>query len=324
MKQEALDIYACPDCGSRAWRVTALVDGEMVCGSCSATYLVKQGIPRFVEPENYAASFGFQWNQHAQTQLDSYTGRSISRDRLFGVTGWSSDLRGQRILEAGSGAGRFTEVLASTGGEIHSFDYSLAVEANGMNSGGKNNVHLFQGNIFRMPFVRGGFDKVMCLGVVQHTPDPALAFRCLAAQVKPGGELAIDVYASRLSAWLHWRWLLRPITRRMDKRLLYRIVSAVTPVLLPIAVALRRLAGRYGARLIPVVEFSDLKLPKALHVQWAILDTFDWYSPAFDFPQSKATVERWFKEAGFEDVTVCYGPNGVIGRGRAPSTTESV
>lgn len=102
--------------------------------------------------------------------------------------------------------------------------------------------------------------------------------------MKPGGELAIDVYANRLSAWLHWRWILRPITRRMDKQRLYRIVSAVTPVLLPVAVALRRLAGRYGARLVPVVEFSHLDLPPELHVQWAILDTFDWYSPTFDFP----------------------------------------
>ncbi|MBU1645429.1 MAG: methyltransferase domain-containing protein [Gammaproteobacteria bacterium] len=318
MRSEALDTYACPGCGGRTWNVADPDNGELVCGGCGASYAIRQGIPRFVEPENYAASFGFQWNQHARTQLDSFTGRPVSRDRLFGVTGWPEDLRGQKILEAGSGAGRFTEVLASTGGEIHSFDYSLAVEANNANNGDKGNVHLFQGNIFRMPFVPGGFDKVMCLGVIQHTPDPERAFRCLAAQVKPGGELAIDVYASRLSAWLHWRWLLRPVTRRMDKQRLYRIVSAVTPVLLPVAVFLRRLAGRYGARLIPVVEFSDLHLPKDLHVQWAILDTFDWYSPAFDFPQSKATVERWFAAAGFEDVSVGYGPNGVVGRGRRP------
>lgn len=316
MRREAIDTYACPGCGGQAWHITDPDNGEMACGECGASYAIRQGIPRFVEPENYAASFGFQWSRHARTQLDSFTGRSVSRDRLFGVTGWSRDLRGQKILEAGSGAGRFTEILASTGGEIYSFDYSLAVEANNANNGDKGNVHLFQGNIFRMPFVPGGFDKVMCLGVIQHTPDPEQAFRCLAAQVKPGGELAIDVYASRLSAWLHWRWLLRPITRRMDKQRLYRIVSAVTPVLLPVAVFLRRLAGRYGTRLIPVAEFSDLHLPKELHVQWAILDTFDWYSPAFDFPQSKATVVRWFAVAGFKDVSVGYGPNGVVGRGR--------
>jgi SAM-dependent methyltransferase len=317
---EANAIYACPACGAGGWTVSGATEGEgeIRCIACGAKYAIKQGIPRFVEPENYAASFGYQWNRHARTQLDSFTGRTVSRDRLFGVTGWAEDLKGQRILEAGSGAGRFTEVLAATGGEIHSFDYSLAVDANSTNNSGKENVHLFQGNIFSMPFVPGGFDKVMCLGVIQHTPDPARAFNCLAAQVKPGGELAIDVYASRLSAWLHWRWLLRPITRRMDKQRLYRIVSTVTPALLPVAVFLRRLAGRYGARLVPVVEFSDLDLPPELHVQWAILDTFDWYSPAFDFPQSKATVERWFADAGFVDVNVGYGPNGVVGRGRRP------
>ena len=319
MIERDLRVYACPICTACAFQAQNLENGELHCGACNAIYPLKQGLPRFVPQDNYAASFGFQWNQHARTQLDSHTGRSISRDRLFGVTGWPTDLRGQRILEAGSGAGRFTEVLVSTGADVYSFDYSLAVEANAASNGENANLHLSQGDIFRIPFPPGGFDKVMCLGVIQHTPDPALAFRCLAAQVKPGGELAIDVYANRLSAWLHWRWLLRPITRRMEKQRLYDIISAITPILLPVAVFLRRLAGRYGARLVPVVEFSDLDLPDDLHRQWAILDTFDWYSPTYDFPQSKTTVERWFAEAGFEDVHVAYGPNGVIGRGRRSS-----
>lgn len=318
MIESDLGAYVCPACNASAFQAGNLKSGDLRCGACHAVYPIKNGLPRFVPQDNYAASFGFQWNQHARTQLDSYTGRSISRDRLFGVTGWPTDLHGQRILEAGSGAGRFTEVLVDTGAEVYSFDYSLAVEANAASNGANGSLHLFQGDIFRIPFAPGGFDKVMCLGVIQHTPDPSRAFHCLAAQVKPGGELAIDVYGSRLSAWLHWRWLLRPITRRMDKQRLYGIVSAVTPVLLPVAVFLRRLAGRYGARLIPVVEFTDLELPEDLHRQWAILDTFDWYSPTYDLPQSKATVTRWFAEAGFEDVHVAYGPNGVIGRGRRP------
>ena len=49
---------------------------------------VINGIPRFVPAENYADSFGFQWNIHDKTQLDSYTGFPISHDRVFGVTGW--------------------------------------------------------------------------------------------------------------------------------------------------------------------------------------------------------------------------------------------
>jgi 2-polyprenyl-3-methyl-5-hydroxy-6-metoxy-1,4-benzoquinol methylase len=324
MKAEVVELLRCPETGQRL-RLERGEEGEgviksgwLVAEGGRSQYEIRDGIPRFVLQDNYAQSFGLQWNVHAKTQLDSYTGVSVSRERLFGVTGWAKDLSGQRVLEAGSGAGRFTEILSQTGAEVYSFDFSRAVEANARNNGANERLNLFQASIFDMPFPEATFDKVLCLGVIQHTPDPERAFRCLTRQVKPGGELAIDVYARRLSALLHWRFLLRPITRRMDKHVLYRIISVGTPVLLPIAVALRKLLGNPGARLMPVAEFSYLPLTRSLHRDWAILDTFDWYSPQYDFPQSLRTVTRWFADAGFVDVTVRYGPNGVVARGRKP------
>lgn len=40
------------------------------------------GIPRFVPSSDYASAFGRQWNAFRATQLGSYTGTTISRDRL--------------------------------------------------------------------------------------------------------------------------------------------------------------------------------------------------------------------------------------------------
>jgi SAM-dependent methyltransferase len=133
-----------------------------------------------VPVENYAANFGLQWNRFRQTQLDSYTGLSLSRQRLFLASGCPTCLEGQLILEAGSGAGRFTEVLLETGAEVFSFDYSNAVEANASNNGEQPNLHLFQGDIFNIPFSKESFDEVICIGVLQHTPDPQRAFKNLA------------------------------------------------------------------------------------------------------------------------------------------------
>jgi hypothetical protein len=104
----------------------------------------------------------------------------------------------------------------------------------------------------------------------------------------------------------------------MYKERLYKTVSSLVPLLLPLLILLRRAAGRVGARLLPIVEYSNLGLPYELNKEWAILDTFDMYSPAHDHPQSIATVKRWFDEAGFVDVVVKDGPNGVVGRGRKP------
>jgi 2-polyprenyl-3-methyl-5-hydroxy-6-metoxy-1,4-benzoquinol methylase len=66
---------------------------------------------------------------------------------------------------------------------------------------------------------------VICLGVLQHTPDPAESFRKLAEMVKEGGGLVIDVYSKRLSSLISWKYVLRPITKRMPSRVLLRIVK---------------------------------------------------------------------------------------------------
>jgi SAM-dependent methyltransferase len=321
--QSDLEIYLCTACGNHlnlvkpVFQENGCVDeGELVCQNCSQNYPVINGIPRFVPAANYADTFGYQWNMHFKTQLDSFTGLPISQNRLFAVSGWSQNLEGERVLECGSGAGRFTEVLLQTGADIFSFDYSSAVESNGRNNGNKSNLHLFQGDIFNVPLIQESFDKVICIGVLQHTPDPERAFKNLARYVKPGGELVIDVYAAGLLAWLQWKYLLRPITKRMSKEKFYKFVQFVVPVLIPFTIFMRKALGRVGARLSPIVEYSHLGLPPNINKEWAVLDTFDMYSPAYDYPQTLETVQRWFSEIGFADVTVNFGPNGVVGRGK--------
>jgi SAM-dependent methyltransferase len=234
------------------------------------------------------------------------------------VTGWPVDLRGERVLEAGSGAGRFTEVLASTGATVYSFDYSRAVEANFLNNGSAPDVHLFQADIFEIPVERASFDRVLCLGVLQHTPDPPRAFRALASCLRPGGELAIDVYTNSLTARLQWKYVLRPLTTRMNPATLHRLVEKLVPPLVAPTAFLKRVAGRAGGRLSPILEYSQLGLQAETNRDWAVLDTFDMYAPAYDLPQDIATVRRWFTDAGFEHVVVAFGPNGVVGKGKKP------
>lgn len=328
MNSSRLEQHICPACRSSQLVMRGAVgpapdqveSGTIECSGCGQTYLVVRGLPRFVPASNYAESFGFQWNLHVRTQLDSHSGLPISHDRLWTAIGGKTDLHGQRVLEAGSGAGRFTEVLAASGADLVTFDYSSAADANARNQAPSPRLHFFQGDIFNIPLVEASFDKVVCLGVVQHTPDPQAAFRSLAKYVRPGGQLVIDAYTRNFAALLQWKYLLRPITRRMRKESLYRLVEVVTPPLVPLARILRKVAGRLGARLVPIVEYSHLGLSRELNVQWAILDTFDMYSPAHDHPQSLESVTRWFREAGFEDIHVRPGLNGVVGSGRRQAT----
>ena len=91
-------------------------------------------IPRFAASGSYASLFGDQWKQYKKTQLDSYSGSPISETRLDRCLGDLKDkLAGKTVLEAGCGAGRFTEVLLKKGAILVSSDLSSAVEVNAEN-----------------------------------------------------------------------------------------------------------------------------------------------------------------------------------------------
>jgi SAM-dependent methyltransferase len=300
----------------RKGSLAGVTPSQLACDACGAQFPVIKDVPRFVSSEHYADSFGMQWNIHRQAQLDSHTGLPLTRDRYNRATHWPEDLKGETILEAGSGAGRFTEILATTGADILSFDLSSAVEANCANNGHNPNVLIFQGDIFNIPVREQSMDKVFCLGVIQHTPDPEAAFRSLARYVRPGGQIVIDSYASRLRSMLSWKYVLRPITTRMDKERLYKVISKLAPPMVPLSVFLYRIFGRAGYRMLPILQYDHWGLPPDLNREWAIMDTFDMLSPVHDHPQSFNTVTRWFQDAGFVDIVVEYGMNGIVARGR--------
>ena len=153
------------------------------------------GIPRFVNSGNYADAFGLQWNMFSQTQFDSFTKQPISENRLEIALGQSLEsIRGLKIIEAGSGAGRFTEILLKYGAEVYSFDLSNAVEANYKNNMPHQNLTLFQGDITDIHFQDEFFDISLCLGTLQHTPDSVESIRELTRVLKKGGKLVFDHY----------------------------------------------------------------------------------------------------------------------------------
>ena len=330
MKRDMLDILVCPDCrdsldldlSSIVESQGEVVEGELICSRCSSRYPITNYVPRLVPAANYASSFGFQWQKHARTQIDSFSGTTVSRDRFFRATNWPERLDGQTILEAGCGAGRFTEIALSTGAEVFSFDYSAAVDVNLNNNGLSPNLYLAQADIYRVPFREQSFDKVFCFGVLQHCPDVKGAFLSLCKYLRKGGEIVVDVYYRSPRLYLlNPKYWLRPVTKRLPPELLYRLVEAVVPVLLPVRVWMTRLPypGRFFARFIPVANYhGKYPLSSAQLLEWSILDTFDMLSPRYDQPQRLEDVREWFDEAGLINVRVGFGPNGINGKGIKP------
>lgn len=316
-----LDVYACPQCRS-GFTYRADEDagearrGAIICES-GHTYRV-DGIPRFVADEGYTSNFGRQWAEFRKTQVDSATGNTESRDRFFNGTGWPTDMAGQMILEAGCGSGRFTEIMLGAGARVISFDYSVAADV-AHESFAKNGATVSQASIYEMPFKPESFDRVFCYGVIQHTPDVKKSFFNLVSMVKPGGEIAVDVY----DAWkwiFHSRYRVRWFTKHMDQEKLLawcrRIVPAYMKVMPPL--------HPYNQIFFPVKDYRGARpgFTEEQLVEYSILDTFDMLAPQYDQPKSRGTMMRWCKEAGLTDIHIQVGGNGLEVRARKPGVAK--
>jgi SAM-dependent methyltransferase len=287
--------------------------GTLVCVNCATRFPIIRYIPRFVGPDNYAASFGLEWNVHRRTQYDSHSGVRLSEYRFLAETRWPTDLDGEVIIEVGSGSGRFTAQAASTGAMVLSLDYSEAVEANYASNGGRDNVVIVQGDIYHMPFRENYADRLFCIGVLQHTPDPRRAFLSLPRHLKPGGSIVADVYAKTFSSLvLSTKYWVRPLTRRIAPERLYRVTRRYVDSMWPVARMARRIP-RIGKalnwRLLLIADYSETISDDAVLREWAYLDTFDMLAPRYDSPQTLQTVKRWCQDADLVDAEISYGLN---------------
>ena len=309
---QSFENYRSPIDGSKL-----LFNNENLLDSNGNNFPIINNIPRFVPIENYSSSFGFQWNIFNQTQVDYYNKSNISSKRFYNSTKWTPDqIKGKKMLEVGSGSGRFTQVILETGAELYSIDYSTAVEANAKNNLKFPNLNLCQASVYELPFEKNYFDYVCCLGVIQHTPNVELSFSKMLEHLKPGGEIVIDVYADTIKTKFYSKYWFRPITKRLDKKILLSIIKWYVPIWLPFSNIFLKIPiiGKFLAQLIPICNYSKQYpfLSKQQLVDWAILDTFDMLSPDYDNPQSFKTLNKWVINYNLEKVYLGRGDNGFV------------
>ena len=292
MRRKLLDVLADPVTGEALKLVDdsgadPVEEGELA-SPTGARYPVVGGVPRFVGTEGYSESFGLQWNRFARVQLDSATGASYSKQRFDNEVGWGpSDIGGRWVVDAGCGAGRFAEVVASYGADVLAVDLSDAVDAVQANLGHLPNVHVVQADIRSLPFRREAVGHLYSIGVLQHTPDPLATLRSLVEFLQPGARFAFTIYGRRWRTRLYSKYWVRPLTRRIPPDKLLRGIERSMPVLFPVTSALFSVPrlGRLFQFVIPVANYVDhTDVPREIRYDETILDTFDMLSPRFDRP----------------------------------------
>lgn len=285
------------------------------------SFPVRDDIPRFVESAGYADAFGAQWKRYRLTQLDSYTGTTISYDRARRCIGeaWWRDLADRHVLECGCGAGRFTEVLLEQGARVTSLDLSEAVDANRHNFPPGRAHRIAQADLEALPFAPRQFDIVFCLGVVQHTPSPERSIGKLYEQVRPGGVLVLDHYRYQLRRFTQLAPLFRQILRRLPPEQGLRITEWLVRGLLP----MHRRAGKLAplvSRVSPVASYYRLypQLPASVQYEWSLLDTHDSLTDWYKRLRTRGQIAATLHQLGAQVELCARQGNGIELRARRP------
>jgi SAM-dependent methyltransferase len=309
MKESLLGILRDPFTGEKlvlsdaTTRNGEIMEGNLVSESGKRTYPIIRGIPRFVPSDQYAKSFSLEWTLHKRTQLDSETSEESAKSfrEKTGLT--TEELQGKLVLDGGVGMGRFADIALKDGATVVGVDLSMAVESAFENLGRHPRFSVVQADIFHLPFARETFDVIFSLGVLHHTPDCKKAFMSLLPLLKPGGEIAIWVYAWQGFSTIRanfWRFF----TTKIPPRIFYAMVKHGVPIwetFLRVPVI-----GKICWRIFPISGH-----PKR---EWRILDTFDWYAARYQSKHRWEEVEGWFREAGLTEVTRLSFPVSVRGK----------
>ena len=143
---------------------------------------------------------------------------------------------------------------------------------------------------------------MFCFGVLQHTPDFDASVKALIAKAKPGGEVVVDFYP--IKGWwtkINAKYILRPITKKMSHKRLMNIIEKNVDWLINLHYMLHRIGLGFATRFLPICNIKESfpeSLTKAQIREWAILDTFDQYSPEHDHPQRIDNVAKMFERFG--------------------------
>lgn len=127
---------------------------------------------------------------------------------------------GERIGDFGCGQSIFYEALRTYSPEPVFLDLSMAA-LRCIDYGAR-----VRGDLFHLPLADGSFDRIFCIGVLHHLPEPRSAVAELARVLRAGGTLVIGVYAPGtvqaylrrlhdLSAQPLWRALWSGLTAQM-------------------------------------------------------------------------------------------------------------
>jgi uncharacterized protein YbaR (Trm112 family) len=321
-----IDLLHCPDCKSDAGlSVKAdfksdddILSGALECPACRHSYPIRDGIPRFVQPdENYSENFGVQWRSFRAIQVDRLAGHTLTETRFLKDTGWSPDwIKGKLIFDGGAGAGRFSDVMAQFGARVVACDLSSAVDACRANeyddsgkSASRGEIETVQGSLLNLPFKPGVFDAIHCAGVIQHIPDPDAAMSAMPTLAKDGAPIFYNFYEiDPASKFQVFKYLMRRVTPDWPISRIFTFSRWLCRLFFIPSVIMSRIPKvRFFNRFLPVCSVHHPGIPLRQQYDMTLLDTIDWYGAKYEIRQDHEHVARLMESLGLSDVRTTDG-----------------
>jgi len=333
MHPKFLDLLCCPKTGAglsleveEVFADGSIKSGTLVTDSGEYSYPILKGIPRFVDKEVYAQSFGYEWRKWSRVQFEAENvGGPLAghTEKMFdAITGFSEEfLRDKLVVEFGCGPGRFLDVVRRRGGIAVGIDMSMAVEPARANFRDDTDVLIVQGDVLNPPFREATFDAGYSIGVLHHTPDPARGLEKLAEVLKEDGLISCSVYDKEglygLPSVATYRSIHNATNALLGNRLAlaYAYFSAY---FIYHGLSLMRRIPKVR-RLVPFLEkyvLVNVNLPDA---RWRLLDVFDAITPFHASTHTAEEVRSWFSRANCHHLSpMPWGRTSVLGiKGKA-------
>jgi 2-polyprenyl-3-methyl-5-hydroxy-6-metoxy-1,4-benzoquinol methylase len=243
-----------------------------------------------------AKAFGFEWTTHGRLQ-HLYRSEAALFEEFAHYRLPPTFFTGKRVLDAGCGMGRYSYVAAQLGATtVVGFDLHDGVQAAQRLTAPLGPVRVLRANIFAPPFRQGSFDAIMSIGVVHHTGDAHQAIRALTELLRPGGQLFLQVYASRGPRRDRWNARLLRLTTKLPPRLLYACAYGLVALMyVPVA----RHLLKVGLHYVSLVSYSPRRTFRR-----NVADTFDWHCAPYKSFHTEDELASIMQTCGLTRITV--------------------
>jgi len=210
-----------------------------------------------------------------------------------------SDMRGEKVFEAGAGPGVMTRFIAEYADEVVAVDLNT-VEHLKRNVSDYKNVRIVEGDIAEIDFPGEKFDVTFCVGVIHHTQDPTKTFQNLFRQTRKGGRVVIWTYSYEGNFLV--RKVVEPIRKaflkNLDRRTLWFLSGIITFFMYVPIYSVYLLPLKF----LPFYEYFENW--RKMSFRRNLGNVFDKLNAPLTIFTKYSTISSWFNENDFQDIVI--------------------